>query len=114
DIVVDGRATQLTSDQLRGLRPASAGSVRAHGWPLADVIALATSATELHAVRLEGAQPVDIAPQDLHAPGKTLWLKANQRGEYVLRVWEPGAKYPTREVRGVTQIVVEHARGYRP
>ncbi|MBS1124013.1 MAG: hypothetical protein H6Q90_6241, partial [Deltaproteobacteria bacterium] len=34
-------------------------------------------------------------------------LKQNQRGEYVFRVWEVDGRYPTRELRRVTRIVVD-------
>jgi hypothetical protein len=86
-------------DALRGLAPS--GKRRAQGWSLDDVLTLA-GASDVHAVRVVGAQEITLDRVEID---KAV-LKPNQRGEYVIRVWDEGAKAPTREVRGVTKIVV--------
>lgn len=99
-ITVGGRDVQLASSALRGLH--EVGERRAEGWPLTDVIALAIPALPGGPVRIIGVQEVTLDPADV---AKAV-IKANQRGEYVVRVWDDGAKAPTREVRGVTKIVL--------
>jgi hypothetical protein len=59
-------------------------------------------ASDAQAVRVIGAQEITLDRVEID---KAV-LKPNQRGEYVIRVWDEGAKVPTREVRGVTKIVV--------
>ena len=86
-------------DALRGL--AMTGKQRAAGWPLLDVIALA-GAADVQAVRVVGAQEITLDRAEL----EKAVLKLSSRGEYVVRVWDEGAKAPTREVRGVTKILV--------
>lgn len=86
-------------DALRGL--AMSGKRRAQGWALLDVLALA-GASDVQAVHVIGAQEITLDRAQI----EKAVLKANQRGEYVVRVWDEGAKAPTREVRRVMQIVV--------
>jgi hypothetical protein len=88
-------------DALRGL--AMTGKQRAAGWPLLDVIALAGTA-DVQAVRILDARAQEITLD--RAELEKAVLKLSSRGEYVVRVWDEGAKAPTREVRGVTKILV--------
>jgi hypothetical protein len=97
-ITVAGKDVAL-SDALRGLQPT--GKRRAQGWPLEDVLGLA-GAANVQAARVVGAQEITLDRAEIE---KAL-IKPNHRGEYVIRVWDEGAKAPTREVRGVTKIVV--------
>lgn len=99
-ITVGGKDVPIASDALRGLSIVN-DRARPLGWPLLDVLDLAAS-DDLGPVRIVGAQEVTLAPADL----AKAFLKANSRGEYVVRVWDEGAKTPTREVRSVTKIVV--------
>ena len=64
-------------------------------WPLADVIG------KVGKVRIVGDTEITLDSID-HAV-----LKSNQRGEYVLRVWDNSGSTATHEVRRVTKIVVE-------
>lgn len=98
-VVVGGKDIRLASAALRAL--ATTGERHAQGWALVDVIAL-SGAQPTGPVRIIGAQEVTLAPAEL---AKAV-VKPNQRGEYVVRVWDEGAKSPTREVRGVTKILV--------
>jgi hypothetical protein len=86
-------------DALRGL--ATSGKRRGQGWPLGDVLVLAGS-PDVQTIRVVGAQEITLDRVEID---KAV-LKPNQRGEYVVRVWDEGAKAPTREVRGVTKILV--------
>ena len=64
-------------------------------WELADVIG------KVGKVRIVGDREITLDSTD----GAV--LKSNQRGEYVLRVWDNSGSNATREVRRVTKIVVE-------
>ncbi|HUS27962.1 MAG TPA: hypothetical protein VMZ53_05620 [Kofleriaceae bacterium] len=97
-VAVGGKDIVL-SDALRGL--AATGKRRAQGWPLEDVLTLAGAANATSA-RIVGAQEITLDRSEIV---KAL-IKPNQRGEYVIRVWDDGAKAPTREVRSVTKIVI--------
>lgn len=103
----DGRAVVVTGDRIRELAPVSEGA-RLWGWPLAGVVALAEaiSATPRR-VRVIGDTEVVVEAEALEDPARRHVLKLNQRGEYVFRVWDKGARRPTREVRRVTGLVVE-------
>ena len=108
-IVVEGRDIALASDKLRALRRVS--GKRAHGWALADVIALAGRASpgapDPQAIHVVGAETVTVEPAALRDQTRFHLLKPNQRGEYVFRVWESEGRAPTREVRRVTKIVLD-------
>ena len=65
--------------------------------PLRNVI----GTQDVREVRVVGDTEITLATID------NAILKMNQRGEYVLRVWDNGREHPTREVRRVTKIVVE-------
>lgn len=107
-VVGDGREIAITSDQLRALPALQRGASRAEGWPLADVIDLASPKVEVQTIRIEGAgDPITLAAQALRDPAQILVLKQNQRGDYVFRMWEPQGRSPTRELRRVTRIVVD-------
>jgi hypothetical protein len=99
-VSVDDREVTL-DDALRGLTPS--GKRRAQGWALSDVLVLA-GAGDAQVVRVIGPRPQEIT-LDRSEIDKAI-IKPNQRGEYVVRVWDEGAKAPTREVRGVTKILV--------
>jgi len=86
-------------DALRGLE--QSGKRRVQGWALLDVLALAGD-PDVQEVRIVGAQEITLDRAEL----EKAVVKPNSRGEYVVRVWDEGAKAPTREVRGVTKIVV--------
>ena len=64
-------------------------------WPLAEVIG------PVGKVRIVGDTQITLESME----GAV--LKSNQRGEYVLRVWDNGGSNATHEVRRVTKIVVE-------
>ena len=64
-------------------------------WPLADVIG------KVGKVRIVGDTEITLDSIDRAV------LKSNQRGEYVLRVWDNSGSNATHEVRRVTKIVVE-------
>jgi hypothetical protein len=98
-ITVGGRDVALASAALRGLR--NVGERRAEGWSLSEVIALAGPAPA-GPVRILGAEEITLEAGDV----ARAVIKPNQRGEYVVRVWDDGAKAPTREVRGVRKIVL--------
>lgn len=106
-IEVDGRPHALTGDQLATLPGVSKGTARAQGWPLDAVIALAVRDRPARELRLVGAQEVTLTAHELRDPTKLFVLKANQRGEYVFRMWDIDGRRPTREVRRVTKIVVD-------
>lgn len=97
-VAIDNREVTL-GDALRGL--SLSGKRRAQGWALADVLVLA-GAADVRVVRIVGAQEITLDRAEID---KAI-IKPNQRGEYVVRVWDDGAKAPTREVRGVTKILV--------
>lgn len=99
DLVVDGA-------RLRELRTISDGP-HLQGWPLGDLLALVAGAHPPAAVRIIGDVEVTLDAEALAAPHRRHVLKANQRGEYVFRVWAEGDRRPTREVRRVTKIVVD-------
>ena len=107
-VVGGGRDIAITSDQVRGLTALQRGVSRAEGWPLAAVIDLALPKGEVRTIRIEGAgEPISLANATLRDPKQILVLKQNQRGEYVFRMWEREGRSPTRELRGVTRIVVD-------
>jgi hypothetical protein len=94
-----GEREVTLDDALHGLTPS--GKRRAQGWALSDVLVLA-GAGDVQALRIVGAQEITLDRSEID---KAI-IKPNQRGEYVVRVWDEGAKAPTREVRGVTKILV--------
>jgi len=107
-VVVGGHEVAVVSDQLLALPGVPRGASRAQGWLLAGVIGLAVPDREVATIRVLGAgDPVTLDAQVLRDPGKIVVLKQNQRGEYVFRVWEVDGRYPTRELRRVTRIVVD-------
>lgn len=107
-VVGAGREIAIASTQLHALPALPRGASRAEGWPLADVIDLASVQAELRTIRVEGAgDPLTFTAAELRDPPKIIVLKQNKRGEYVVRVWEVDGRSPTREVRRVTRLVVD-------
>lgn len=107
-VVGGGREITITREQLRALPALQRGASRAEGWPLSDVIELASPTVDVRTVRIEGAgEPIILAIHALRDPAQIIVLKQNQRGEYVVRMWEPHGRSPTRELRRVTRIVVD-------
>lgn len=72
-----------------------------HLWKDTREVPLREVVGDAHGVRVIGEGEITLTSIE-HAV-----LKANQRGEYVLRVWDNGTEHPTQEVRRVTKIVVE-------
>lgn len=102
------REVAIASDQLHALPALPRGASRAQGWPLADVIDLASVQPELRTIRVEGAgDPLTFSAAAVRDPTQIIVLKQNKRGEYVVRVWEVDGRSPTRELRRVTRIVVD-------
>jgi len=104
-----GRDIILTGEQLRALPAQSGGKSRPQGWLLADVIAAAAPGHVPRRVTIlaSGEASISIDDAALRDPEAIHVLKANQHGEYVLRVWHKGARRPTREVRRVTRLVID-------
>lgn len=85
-----------------GITIVAAGGARtwtgtARETPLADVL----GAPAPRGVHIAGETEITLATVD------NAVIKANARGEYVLRVWDNGRTHPTQEIRRVTKIVVE-------
>jgi len=100
-VEVAGVATTLAGEKLWEL-PGIRGEKHVQGWALADVIDLA-SQQPANRAEVIGATTLPIAAFE---PNRLYVLKLNQRGEYVFRVWERGARTPMQEVRRVAKIVV--------
>ncbi len=99
-IVVAGVAHTLTGESLHALPSISEKHVQ--GWELVDVIKLASD-QPVTTARIVGAETFDIASLD---PARLYVLKLNQKGEYVFRVWERGARTPSSQTRRVAKIVI--------
>lgn len=106
-IEIAGNARAVTAEQLRALPTASAGSWRAQGWALADVVEAAAPGIEVHAIRVIGTQTVRVDAAALRDQSRVMLLKPTRRGSYVFRMWDNGAKTPANEVRDVTKLVVD-------
>ena len=106
-LVAAGREVELTDAQLHGVALVEGEGPRLQGWPLLDVIALGAPGLVPRAIRIVGDDELALEPAAVRDPARRHLLKANQRGEYVLRVWDIGGRHPTRELRRVTRIVVE-------
>jgi len=107
-VVVGGHEVEVASAQLHALPGVPRGTSRAQGVLLAGVIDLAAPGREVRTIRIVGAgDTVTLDPQVLRDPRQIVVLKQNQRGEYVFRVWEVDGRYPTRELRRVTRVVVD-------
>jgi hypothetical protein len=106
-VELDGRVVAVPGDQLRALERTRGGAGQASGWPLVEVLRLAGRADPqtVHVIGAGTTELLDAAA--LRDPSRQLLLKVNQRGEYVMRVWDAGGRSPLREVRAVTRIVVE-------
>ncbi len=89
-----GREVLLKSQELHHLP-----EQERRGWELADVIALATKGATRVRIIGDSEQTFDSLAN--------ITLKLNQRGEYLVRVWDNDGNTPTREVRNVTKIVLE-------
>lgn len=105
-IEVDGKQLHVTGDQLATLAKATSEGSRAQGWPLIEVIRLVNGDRELREIRVVGADELTLSGADVRDPSRIHVLKANQRGEYVFRVWDVGGRHATREVRAVTKLVL--------
>jgi len=107
-VVVGGREVVVPSAQLHALPGVPRGTSRAQGLLFAGVVGLAAQGREIRTIRIVGVgDTVTLDPQVLRDPRQLVVLKQNQRGEYVFRVWEVDGRYPTRELRRVTQIVLD-------
>jgi hypothetical protein len=85
----------------------SAGPQGSQGWSLFDVIARAEPDHVPHVVQVIGEASKFEIRIPVRTPPPFYVLRANQRGEYVFRVWESGARTPTHEVRKVTMITLD-------
>jgi hypothetical protein len=107
-VVAEGREVAISGEQVHALPGVPRGTSRAQGWLLAGLIELASPGREVTTIRILGAgDPMTIGAQLLRDPAQIVVLKQNQRGEYVFRVWDRDGRYPTREVRRVTRIVLD-------
>jgi hypothetical protein len=106
-VEIAGREVILTGEQVRALRALSGGKSRPQGWSLAELIAIAAPGHPPQRVTVIGSSEVSLDGAALHDPEAIHVLKSNQHGEYVFRVWQKGARYPTREVRRVTKLVID-------
>ncbi|MCZ6596090.1 MAG: hypothetical protein O7B99_00460 [Planctomycetota bacterium] len=115
--------TRARLDELTRLTPGEAssrgrGMRRQWGWHLGDVLALAVPLEDVGSVRVHGKDGVlEVEAELLRARELPLpLLKGNRRGQWILKIWEPGDPRPTvgRQMRGIVRVeVVLRARESR-
>jgi hypothetical protein len=85
---------------------------RIRGWALRDVIELAAPGAGYGGVQViaEGAQQI-FSHDEISAPKGSILLKMNQRGQYVLQVWDDGViDRPRLQLRDVKRLVLQPPR----
>lgn len=107
EVVASGRAHEMTSDALEELtepRPRP----RIRGWAVRDVIDAAVPDASYARVRIIGEGAEQSFSRDELSGSASVLLKLNQRGQYMLQVWDAnGPERPRIQVRGVTKLVLE-------
>jgi hypothetical protein len=103
-VEVDGKPTVLGTDRLRALPVIRVGPKGSEGWSVLEIAARMDPQRTWRSIRAIGEDAsIEV---DLRASSHYV-LKPNQRGDYVLRVWERGNKAPTREIRKLTKIALD-------